>query len=80
MSTLAIKFEPLAVEVAFTDTMLPVVLADGREVSSHLAWFPRLLNATAEQRRSWRLIGGGIGIRWDSIDEDISVESLLSVQ
>jgi uncharacterized protein DUF2442 len=80
MSSLAIKFEPLAVEVAFTDTMLPVVLAARREVSSPLAWFPRLLNATAEQRRSWRLIGGGIGIRWDSIDEDISVESLLSVQ
>lgn len=80
MSTLAIKFEPLAVDVAFTDSMLCVVLADGREVSSPLAWFPRLLNAAAEQRRSWRLIGGGIGIHWESIDEDISVESLLSVQ
>ena len=51
MSFLAIKFEPLAVEVAFTDMMLRVVLADGREVSSPLGWFPRLLNATAGRRR-----------------------------
>ena len=80
MSSLAIKFEPLAVDVAFTDTMLRVVLADGREVFSPLAWFPRLLNATAEQRRKWQLIGGGIGIHWESVDEDISVESILAVK
>ena len=80
MSTLAIKFEPLAVEVSFKDRMLRVVLADGREVSSPLAWFTRLLNATPEQRRNWRLIGGGVGIHWESVDEDISVESLLSVK
>ena len=80
MSSLAIKFEPLAVEVGFTDTMLRVVLADGREISSPLSWFPRLLNATPEQRRNWRLIGGGIGIHWESVDEDISVESLLAVK
>jgi hypothetical protein len=80
MSTLAIKFEPVAVDVAFTDTMLRVVLADGREVSAPLAWFPRLLNAAVDQRRNWRLIGGGIGIHWESVDEDISVESLLSIQ
>ena len=80
MSSLAIKFEPLAVEVAFTDTMLRVILADGREVSSPLGRSPRLLNATPEQRRNWRLIGGGIGIHWESVDEDISVESLLAVK
>jgi len=80
MSSLAIKFEPLAVEVGFTDTMLRVVLADGREISSPLVWFPRLLNATPEERRNWRLIGGGIGIHWESVDEDISVESLLAVR
>ena len=68
MSSSAIKFEPR------------VVLADGREVSLPLAWFPRLLNATQEQRRNWRLIGGGIGIHWESVDEDISVESLLAVK
>ncbi|SLM49415.1 conserved protein of unknown function [Nitrospira japonica] len=80
MSALAVKLEPLAVEVTFTDSMLRVVLADGRKVSSPLAWFPQLLNATPEQRRKWRLIGGGVGIHWETVDEDISVESLLAVK
>ncbi|MGH7409837.1 MAG: DUF2442 domain-containing protein [Candidatus Methylomirabilis sp.] len=80
MSTLAIKFEPLAVDVTFSGDLLRVVLADGREVSAPLAWFPRLKNATDGQRRDWRLIGGGIGIHWGTVDEDISVESLLSTK
>lgn len=80
MSTLAIRFEPLAVDVSCTADTLRVVLADGREVLAPLAWFPRLKNATEEQRRKWRLIGGGIGIHWDSVDEDLSVESLLSTK
>jgi len=79
MSTFAIKVEPLATEVSCTAESLHVVLADGREVSVPLEWFPRLLQATDEQRKDWRLIGGGIGIHWESIDEDISVESLLTV-
>ena len=79
MNSLAVKIEPLAVEVSCTPDCLHVVLADGREISVPLEWFPRLRNATAEQRASWRLIAGGIGIHWESIDEDISVESLLSV-
>jgi hypothetical protein len=78
MSTLAIKVEPLAVEVSVSTDALRVSLADGREVSAPLAWFPRLLKATKEQRNKWRLIGGGIGIHWEDVDEDISVESLLS--
>ncbi len=80
MSTLAVKFEPLAVDVSCTSDVLHVVLADGREVSAPLAWFPRLKKATDNQRRNWRLIGGGIGIHWETIDEDISVESLLSTK
>jgi hypothetical protein len=80
MSTLAIKFEPLAVDVTCTKDLLRVVLADGREVSAPLAWFPRLKNSTDEQRRNWRLIGGGVGIHWEAVDEDISVESLLSTK
>ncbi len=80
MSISAIKFEPLAVDVSFTADALHVVLADGREVSAPLTWFPRLHNATEEQRTQWRLIGGGIGIHWPAIDEDISVESLLSTR
>jgi len=80
MSTLAIEVEPLAVDVSCTDTALRVFLADGREISVPLAWSPRLVAATAEQRKEWRLIGGGIGIHWESIDEDISVESLLRLR
>jgi hypothetical protein len=80
MSILAIKFEPLAVDVSLTEGALHVVLADGREVSAPLAWFPRLQRATEEQRRQWRLIGGGVGIHWEAVDEDISVESLLATK
>jgi hypothetical protein len=80
MSTLAIKFEPLALTVSCTEDMLHVVLADGRELSAPLAWFPRLQKATPKQRQQWRLIGGGVGIHWESVDEDISVESLLSIK
>jgi hypothetical protein len=73
-----IKVNSLAVEVSVSTDALCVSLADGREVSAPLAWFPRLLKATKEQRNNWRLIGGGIGIHWEDVDEDISVESLLS--
>jgi hypothetical protein len=79
MGTLDIRIDPLAVDVSFTRDALRVVLADGREVSAPIEWFPRLRNATETQRKDWRLIGRGIGIHWEEIDEDISVESLLSV-
>ena len=78
MSILAVKIEPLAKDVHFTNDSICVILADGREVSAPLEWFPRLRDATDEQRKNWRLIGGGIGIHWEPIDEDISVESLLA--
>jgi hypothetical protein len=80
MGTLDIRIEPLAVDVSFTPDALHVVLADGREVSAPLEWFPRLRAATSEQNRNWRLIGKGIGIHWEDVDEDISVESLLAVR
>jgi len=60
--------------------VLRVVLADGRELAIPLAWFPRLRDATPEQRSRWELIGGGIGIHWPQIDEDISVVSLLAIR
>lgn len=78
MSTLAIRIESLATDVSFTADALHVVLADGREVSAPLAWFPRLMNANEAQRLNWRLIGDGVGIHWPEVDEDISVESLLA--
>jgi hypothetical protein len=74
----AARIRPLATEVSLTDDALHVVLADGREVSAPLQRFPRLLNATAEQRAVWALIGDGIGIHWPLVDEDIEVESLLA--
>jgi len=60
------------------EIQLIVTLVDGRRVSAPLAWFPRLLRATPKQRANWRLIGRGIGIHWDDVDEDISVRSLLA--
>ena len=57
----------MAIDVSFTEDALRVVLADGREISAPLQWFPRLLDATSEQ---WELIGDGIGIRWPQVDED----------
>jgi hypothetical protein len=77
MSTSAVKFDATAVDVKVTDDQLLVVLADGRELAAPLAWFPRLAEASAEQRKNWRLIGRGQGIRWPDVDEDISVASLL---
>ena len=77
MSTLVERAEALAVNVSCTNDALKVVLSDGRTVAVPLAWFPRLLEATARQRADWELIGDGIGVHWDSIDEDISVASLL---
>jgi hypothetical protein len=80
VSTLSVKVEPLAVDVSFTPHALHVVLADGREISTPLAWFHRLLNATDSKRANWRLVGDGVGIHWKDIGEDISVESLLANQ
>jgi hypothetical protein len=73
----AVKLDASAIDATITDDRLVVVLADGRELSAPLAWFPRLADATAEQRRNWRLIGRGHGIHWPDVDEDISVASLL---
>lgn len=70
--------EPLAVDVTFGDDAFRVALADGRELAVPLVWFPRLLDATPEQRRHWELIGGGEGIHWPDLDEDISVAGLLA--
>jgi hypothetical protein len=80
MSTWTVNVEPLAVDASFTDDALRVVLADGREVIVPVAWFPRLQKASSEQRQNWRLIGGGIGLHWEDVDEDVSVESLLATK
>ncbi len=69
--------EPLASGVELTESMLKVVLDDGRELAVPIEWFPRLRDATAADRSNWRLIGRGEGIHWPDIDEDISVAGLL---
>ncbi|HET7462147.1 MAG TPA: DUF2442 domain-containing protein [Longimicrobium sp.] len=57
--------------------MLIVDLIDGRTISVPLAWYPRLLHATPEQRANWQVAGAGFGIHWPDVDEDLSTEGLL---
>jgi len=78
MNTLVVKIEPKVIDLSFTSDSIKVVLADGREISAPLEWFPRLRDANEQQRKNWRLIGKGIGIHWEEIDEDISIKSLLA--
>jgi hypothetical protein len=66
-----------AEDVVITDDSLTVELNDGRSISVPLAWYPRLLHGTPEERNSWRPIGNGEGIHWPDLDEDVSVENLL---
>ena len=70
--------QALAKEVKVTRDELRVVLSDGRTIAAPLAWYPRLLHGTSEERGTWRLIGRGTGIHWEVLDEDISVEGLLA--
>lgn len=70
--------EPLATNIHFDEDTMWVDLADGRQLGVPLAYFPRLLQSTAEQRQQFTISGGGIGLHWDDLDEDISVASLLA--
>ena len=78
MTTLTLRTEPLAVDVPVSDTVLRVILDDGRELSVPVEWFPRLRDASDIDRVNWRLIGHGEGIHWPSLDEDIAVRGLLA--
>ncbi len=69
--------DPRAQDVKIQDEEFVVDLVDGRKVGVPLAWFPRLLHATPEQRENWKLLGDGEGIHWPDIDEDLSVAGLL---
>ena len=77
MSTADINPGESVKDVHFIDDVLEVDLVDGRTITVPLAWYPKLLHATAEQRANWRTCGGGYGIRWPDIDEDLSTEGLL---
>jgi hypothetical protein len=71
---------PTAIDARVSDDTLSVDLSDGRSISAPLAWYPRLSHATPNERNNWRLIGRGSGIHWIDLDEDISVENLLTGQ
>ena len=77
MSILAVKFDDHAIDVMFTEDALLFILADGREISAPLEWFPRLRDADEKKRKNWRLIGNGVGVHWPDVDEDISVNTLM---
>jgi hypothetical protein len=70
----------VATKVLVTHDTVSVELSDGRAIQAPLAWYPRLSHASAKERRSWRLIGGGRGIHWPDVDDDISVMNLLAGQ
>jgi hypothetical protein len=67
----------LTVGVRFTDTMVVFLLADGREVGVPLSWYPRLESASAAQRLDYELLGGGLGVHWPTLDEDISIAAVV---
>jgi hypothetical protein len=71
------KTDPRIQNVEVSEDALSVDLADGRRLVVPLTWFPRLLHATEEQRSNWELLGGGEGIHWPDLDEDLSVTGLL---
>ena len=76
MGILAINADERVADVRFTEDELRVTLMDGRTISAPLAWYPRLLHATAKQRKNWRTCGAGYGIHWPDIDEDLNTEGL----
>jgi len=78
MNTSSVKsISVLVTGLRFEAESMHVQLSDGRELTVPLEWFPTLRNATSEQRNNWRLIGKGVGIHWEDLDEDLSVEGLL---
>lgn len=79
MTNSAIEMEVPVAETMTVSADTPCVdLSDGRSISVPLAWFPRLLHSTAAERKHWRLIDRGVGIHWEDLDEDISIEGLLA--
>ena len=77
MSTLTINKSVIASDLWFSGEKMYVLLDDGREIAIPIEWFPTLRDASDKQRNNWRFIGGGEGIHWEDLDEDILVEGLL---
>ena len=78
MSILANEIKVVKIQdVKITEENLTVDLEDGRIISVPIAWYPRLWHGSQQEREHWRLIGGGVGIHWPELDEDISVEGII---
>jgi hypothetical protein len=77
MNTSEPKAGERILDVHVTEDTISVDLYDGRTITAPLAWFPRLLHATPEERVNWRVAGAGYGIHWPDIDEDLSTQGLL---
>jgi hypothetical protein len=77
MGILALGADERVAGVTFTADTLNVTMKDGRTITVPLTWYPRLLRATAKQRKHWKVSGGGYGIHWPDLDEDLSTEGLL---
>ncbi|NJN60445.1 MAG: DUF2442 domain-containing protein [Coleofasciculaceae cyanobacterium RL_1_1] len=73
----SVKVDERVKDVAFDDDSIAVSLMDGRVISVPLVWFPRLLRATREEREAWEVCGGGYGLHWEAIDEDLSTAGML---
>jgi hypothetical protein len=77
MGILALKADERVAGVDFSADSLSVSLKDGRTITVPLAWFPKLLHASSKQLQNWKIAGGGYGIHWPDLDEDLSTEGLL---
>jgi hypothetical protein len=77
MGSSALAADERVAAVKVTAGAVSVVLKDGRVISVPLSWYPRLKRATPKERRNWRISGGGYGIHWPDLDEDLSTEGLL---
>lgn len=77
MGILALGADERVSTVEFLDEMLSVVMMDGRNIRVPLVWYPRLLTASDAERSNWEISGGGYGIHWPDVDEDLSTEGML---
>ncbi|NKC14600.1 MAG: DUF2442 domain-containing protein [Gammaproteobacteria bacterium] len=77
MGTLALNADERVNSISFANDSLVVGLKDGRQISVPIEWFPRLANGSKEALQKWEICGGGYGIHWPDLDEDLSTEGLL---
>lgn len=77
MGILSLNADERVKNVSFTEDTISVDLMDGRTISAPLMWYPRLFHASATKLANWKVSGGGYGIHWPDIDEDLSTEGLL---